>query len=94
MNSTDHPEGQLITLASIPTETEAAPIVAALKAEGISATMTGGFTAGFIAEAPGEISIKVFAKDELAARKVLEKFEIENAEIDWDKVDVGKPVDE
>ncbi len=94
MNSTEHPQGQLVTLASVPKEADAAPIVAALKSAGISATMTGGFTAGFIAEAPGEIAIKVFSVDEKAARKVMEKFDLENDAIDWDQVDVGDPVDD
>ena len=94
MNSTEHPQGQLVKLASVPTEVEAAPIVAALKSAGISATMTGAFTASFIAEAPGEIAVKVFAADEKAAKKILEKFNLENDAIDWDQVDVGDPVDE
>jgi hypothetical protein len=94
MNSTEKPQGQLVTLVSVPTEVEARPIVAALKAAGISTTMTGEFTAGFIAEAPGEIAIKIFSKDVKVAKKLLEKFDLENDAIDWSKVDVGKPVDE
>ena len=85
---------ELTSLIHVPTETEAAPIVEALKEAGITATMTGGFTAGFIAEAPGDISIQIFKRDEAAATEILKKFKADIAAIDWDKVDVGEPEDE
>ena len=85
---------ELTSLIHVPTETEAAPIVDALKEAGITATMTGGFTAGFIAEAPVDISIQIFKRDEAAATEILKKFKADNAAIDWDKVDVGEPEDE
>lgn len=85
---------KLTSLIHVPTETEAAPIVEALKEAGISATMTGGFTAGFLAEAPGDISIQIFKRDGTAANEVLKKFKADNASIDWDQVDVGEPEDE
>ena len=92
MQPTDNPD-ELTTLAHVPSEADAAPIVDALIAAGISATMTGGFTAGFIAEAPGDISIKVFEKDHARAMKVVRQFELENKSIDWSQVDVGEPED-
>ena len=82
---------QLIKLASVPSEADAAPIIAALKEDGIPATMTGGFTAGFIAEAPGDIQINILEKDLEKAAKVLRRFESENDAIDWNQVDVGEP---
>jgi 3-isopropylmalate dehydratase small subunit len=85
---------KLSSLIHVPTETEAAPIVEALKEAGISAIMTGSFTAGFLAEAPGDISIQIFKRDSAAANKVLKKFKADNASIDWDQVDVGEPEDE
>ena len=84
----------LITLTSVPAESDAAPIVAALTEHGISATMTGGFTAGFIAEAPGDIQIKIFEDDVPRAKEILREFELENESIDWSNVDVGDPEDE
>ena len=92
MNSNENPE-ELTTIAHIPSEAEAAPIVDALVQAGIAATMTGGFTAGFIAEAPGDISINVFKRDQEKARKVLQQFSLENQSIDWNQVDVGEPED-
>ena len=90
-----HDEDELtMVLVHVPTESDAAPIVKALKDAGIVASMTGGFTAGFIAEAPGDISINVFEKDRAQAEKILEKFELENKTIDWSQVDVGEPDDE
>lgn len=88
-NETD----ELTTLAYVPTEGEAAPIVEALIAAGIAATMTGGFTAGFIAEAPGDISIKIFERDRATAEIVIRKFELGNESIDWSQIDVGQPED-
>ena len=93
MSPNEIPE-ELTSLVHVPTEAEAAPIVDALKAAGISATMTGGFTAGFIAEAPGDISIQIFKRDEAAASEILKDFKADNAAIDWDQVDVGEPEDE
>lgn len=93
MSPNENPE-ELTSLIHVPTESEAAPIVDALKVAGISATMTGGFTAGFIAEAPGDISIQIFKRDEAAAAEVLRQFKADNASIDWDQVDVGEPEDE
>lgn len=92
MQPTDNPE-ELTTLVHFPSETEAAPIVEALVAAGIPATMTGGFTAGFIAEAPGDISINVFARDRAKAKQVLRQFALENESIDWSQIDVGEPED-
>jgi len=93
MSPNESPE-ELTSLTRVATETEVAPIVEALKEAGISATMIGGFTAGFIAEAPGDISIQIFKRDEPAAIEVLKNFKADNAAIDWDQVDVGEPEDE
>ncbi|MFK7768053.1 MAG: DUF2007 domain-containing protein [Mariniblastus sp.] len=84
---------QLIIIARVQSEIEATPIVAALSEEGIVATATGGFTAGFIAEAPGDIQIKIFEKDRELASKILSRIGAEGISIDWSKVDVGDPED-
>ncbi len=80
---------ELAILIRVPSEIEAAPLVAALELENIQATMTGGFTAGFIAEAPGDVQIKVFESDLARAKLTLEKFQTENNRIDWSQIDVG-----
>jgi hypothetical protein len=94
MQPAHNPEEQTTTLAHVPTEGEAATIIEALKAAGITATMTGGFTAGFIAEAPGDISINVFEQDREKAEQVIRQLEQANESIDWNQVDVGKPEDQ
>ncbi len=92
MNKKD-PE-KLTILIRVPSEIEAAPIVAALESQGISSTVTGGFTAGFIAEAPGDVQIKILEKDRKIAQKVLRQFQADNQKINWDQVDVGKADDD
>jgi hypothetical protein len=90
---TNHPEpAELLT--STPTEVEASIIIAALEEEGIRATMTGQYTAGFRAEAPGWVQILVAAEDLPRANEVLAQVQRDNADIDWSQVDVGQPEDE
>ncbi len=59
------------TLTTVPTEQEAAMIVAALAARGVEAHAAGDFTAGFRAEAPGYVQIQVKAVDLPQARQAL-----------------------
>ncbi|MEM8865986.1 MAG: hypothetical protein AAGF31_10630 [Planctomycetota bacterium] len=80
-------------LTSVPSDMEASVIVAALHRAGITATATGGFTAGFKAEAPGWVQVMVAEADLPVAKNTLAKLMEENAEIDWSKVDVGEPGD-
>jgi len=83
----------LAILIRVPSEIEAAPLIAALEMDGIPATMTGGFTAGFIAEAPGDVQINVLESNLARAKLALEKFQTENSRIDWSQIDVGKRED-
>ncbi len=62
---------RLEVIASLRHELEAAPIVAALDAEGIRAEAVGAYTAGFRAEAPGEVQVVVRGTDAERARAVL-----------------------
>jgi len=50
-------------LTSVANEVQAAALVAALEVRGVHATTTGGFTAGFRAEAPGQVNIIVRRQD-------------------------------
>ncbi len=89
---TEHPH-HAARLATTPTEQEAALIAAALQENGISSTVTGQFTAGFRAEAPGWVQVLV-ADDELArAQEILAEIRQEQGDIDWSQVDVGEPED-
>ena len=51
---------------------EAAIIVNSLAAAEIEATVAGTFTAGFLAEAPGDVSVMIRAEDLTRARQLLE----------------------
>lgn len=67
----------LDVLVSVPSEIEAAAIVSVLSERGIEATATGGLTAGFKAEAPGEVNVLVSAADAERAKQVLDEFRTE-----------------
>lgn len=72
-NSDDQPhlDGRLVTVAERPDEMSASILVAILQDAGIKAIATGGFTAGFRAEAPGMVTVKTFERDAEAAAQVL-----------------------
>ncbi len=80
-------------LLSVPNEVEAAGIVTALAAYDIWATTTGGFTSGFRAEAPGYVQVIVKQADLDRAKRALAEIQGGEAEVDWSKVDVGKPAE-
>ncbi len=80
-------------LVSVPSDVEAAAIVAALAERGVQASTTGGYTAGFRAEAPGQVSVVVRYADLDQAQLTLAEIKRDQAEIDWSQVDVGKPED-
>jgi hypothetical protein len=77
-------------LTSVPTEMEASLIVAALKEEGLDASMTGEYTAGFRAEAPGQVQVQVADSDLARAKSVLSEIDHDRDTIDWSQVDVGE----
>jgi hypothetical protein len=81
----------LAVAASVTNEADAAMMVAALADHGIEAVSPGGYTAGFRAEAPGDVKVVVKQAELQRAREVLAKVQAENESIDWSQVDVGKP---
>lgn len=88
-------DDHLQVLTSVPHEMEAGLIVAALGQEGIRARASGILTAGFRAEAPGEVRILVLEDDLSRAQDVLESIrEDDGRTVDWSEVDVGDPVEE
>ena len=84
---------RVVKLTSVPTEREAALIVATLEERGIKSTMAGQTTAGFRAEAPGYVQVLVFENDLLRAREAIESIDAGDTDVDWSKIDVGRPDD-
>ena len=82
-----------VELTSAANTMEAAAIVAALNAEGIKTVKTGEFTAGFLAEAPGNVQIMVKSCDLARGQELLQRFKEDVSSIDWSQIDVGEPED-
>jgi len=80
-------------LLSVANEIEAAGIVTALAEYGIEASVIGGFTAGYKAEAPGSVQILVRRSDLDQARRALAEIQKDQGNIDWSTIDVGEPED-
>ncbi len=59
----------------VSTDFEAAAIVSALESAGIKAMAVGGHTAGFLAEAPGDVAVVVPANEAKPAEAVLAEFQ-------------------
>lgn len=72
-----NPENDPVTLMSVPNDLEAAMVVSALAAHEVDATTSGSFTAGFQAEAPGDVEVLVRSCDLERARGVLSELEHE-----------------
>ena len=89
---TDDPN-TAVELTSAANVMESAAIVAALNAEGIETVTTGEFTAGFLAEAPGNVQIMVKSCDLARAQELLQRFKDDGSSIDWSQIDVGEPED-
>ena len=89
-DDTDDP----VLLTSAPNEMGAGIIVGALEEEGIKAAMSGVYTAGFRAEAPGWVKVLVAERDLARAKAILADVRTNHDEIDWYQVDVGEPEDE
>ena len=81
------------TLTRVPSETEAAIVIAALNDEGIQAE-SDEYTSGLRAGAWNWVDIMVAQEDFAKAKEVLARVQDENDHIDWSKVDVGEKEDE
>ncbi|HBV65740.1 MAG TPA: hypothetical protein DEF45_22280 [Rhodopirellula sp.] len=64
-------DAKLVTVAERDLESAALILVSVLKDVGIRAIATGGFTAGFRAEAPGVVKVQTFEVDAERARQVI-----------------------
>jgi hypothetical protein len=87
---TTDPHGPEV-LTRVSSEIAAAAIVTALAARDIKASTAGCFTAGFRAEAPGDVSVIVRHKDLNHAKQALAEIEQDQNDVDWSQVDVGEP---
>jgi cyclic pyranopterin phosphate synthase len=65
----------LVTLKTVPTDLEGRMIASALSANGVEAQVTGEFTAGFRAEAPGQVRVVVRSEDLDRAQEILASIE-------------------
>lgn len=88
-----HPD-HVVPVVSVPNELEAGVVVAALEENGIPASMSGVYTAGFRAEAPGQVQVLVAEEDAERARQIIQDAEQHRGDVDWSQVDVGEPEDE
>ncbi|MBB3207124.1 hypothetical protein FHS27_002943 [Rhodopirellula rubra] len=71
-------DANLVTVAERANEISAGVLVNILADEGIRAISVGGFTAGFRAEAPGWVQVKVFERDAKRAKKIIEEIKPEH----------------
>jgi len=69
--SHDMDDAKLKTVAERSSESAAMILVSVLQDAGIRAVATGGFTAGFQAEAPGVVKVQTFECDAEQARQVI-----------------------
>jgi hypothetical protein len=88
----ERPEERTALLTSVPTETEAAIVLAALKENGIRAE-SDEYTSGLRAGPWNWVQILVAEEDLPRAKEVFARVQEENDHIDWSQVDVGEPED-
>ncbi|MFK8114733.1 MAG: DUF2007 domain-containing protein [Rubripirellula sp.] len=75
--SQDLDDAKLVTVAERDSEGAASVLVSVLADEGIRAVATGGFTAGFRAEAPGVVKVQTFEQDAQRARQIISELKME-----------------
>jgi len=80
VHNLDH--AKLVTVAERSSEGAGAVLVAVLEDAGIRAVATGGFTAGFRAEAPGWVKVQTFERDAERARKIIAEIKMEPSDQD------------
>jgi sugar phosphate isomerase/epimerase len=78
----DLKQARLVTVAQRPTEVAASILVSVLRDEGIKAVATGGFTAGFRAEAPGMVSVQTLETDAVRAKQIIAELRQEDEQGD------------
>ncbi len=89
---TSDPHGSEV-LTRVSSDIVAAAIVTGLASRDVKTSTAGGDTAGFRAEAPGDVSVIVRHKGQNHAKQVLAEIEQDQSDVDWSQVDVGEPDD-
>jgi hypothetical protein len=89
----EDPNERTAVLTSVPSETEAAIVVAALEENGIRAE-TDEYTSGLRAGAWNWVKVMVAENDLARAQEIFEQVQSENDHIDWSQIDVGEPEEE
>ncbi len=84
----------LVELASVSTETEAAIIVSRLESEGVQANAEGALTSSLRMQVPGMVKIVVKPCDLARAKEILIECQNNISEVDWSQVDVGQMEDD
>ena len=79
-----------IEVASLADEFEATGVIAHLANHGIKAFPVGSFVSGFQVEAPRDVKVVVARKDVEVASQILAEINLEDNEVDWSNVDVGR----
>ncbi len=69
---------KLVTVAERSTEVAAKILVTVLADEGIKAVATGGWTAGFRAEAPGVVRVQTLENDAERAKQIISELKPES----------------
>ena len=92
-NPKEDPNEETSTLTRVPSETEAAIVIAALEDNGIKAE-SDEYTSGLRAGPWNWVDIMVATSDLERAKAVLAQVQEENDHIDWSQVDVGEKEDE
>jgi len=75
--ASDLDQANLVTVVKRQCEASASVLVSVLQEEGIRAVATGGYTAGFRAEAPGVVRVLTFEADAERARDIISEIEAE-----------------
>lgn len=78
-----------VTVATTPTEWQAALITSALREAGLNAHVAGANLVGMRAEVPAMATVMVPLRELAQARVVLATLKSERAGLDWDAVDVS-----
>ena len=83
---------RLIVVHSAKDEIEASLVVSALKEAGVHASMQGQHTGSFRAENWSDVLVVTRQQDFEAAKRIIDSMK-PTADINWDEVDVGEPLD-
>lgn len=79
-----------VEVASLADQFEATSVIGHLETHGIKACPVGSFVSGFQVEAPRDVKVVVARKDSELARQILSELTLDENEVDWSNVDIGR----